>query len=188
MNRYTRGKVRRMKLCRLGLVLLCSVTDSPSTSLRLLCFQSTEMDSETQRTIALLEARSEYREVNDEDAEFDIDEELSETEAEVQTEAEIYKRTSEAYEALSTRLGEQKFLFEDRSCTLVFCHRLTINKSQVALFSVYRKDDSEMDSETQRTIALLEARSEYREVNDEDAEFDIDEELSESEAEVQREA
>ncbi|CAN7009973.1 unnamed protein product [Brassica oleracea var. botrytis] len=45
-----------------------------------------------------------------------------------------------------------------------------------------------MDSETQRTIALLEARSEYREVNDEDAEFDIDEELSESEAEVQREA
>ncbi|KAF2595031.1 hypothetical protein F2Q70_00043497 [Brassica cretica] len=34
----------------------------------------------------------------------------------------IYKRASEAYEALSTRLGEQKFLFEDRSCTLVFCH------------------------------------------------------------------
>ncbi|KAG7579699.1 Thioredoxin-like fold [Arabidopsis thaliana x Arabidopsis arenosa] len=35
-----------------------------------------------------------------------------------QREKQIYKRASEAYEALSTRLGEQKFLFEDRPSSL----------------------------------------------------------------------
>ncbi|RID44303.1 hypothetical protein BRARA_I01108 [Brassica rapa] len=35
-----------------------------------------------------------------------------------QREKLIYKRASEAYEALSTRLGEQKFLFEDRPSSL----------------------------------------------------------------------
>ncbi|ESQ50538.1 hypothetical protein EUTSA_v10022785mg [Eutrema salsugineum] len=35
-----------------------------------------------------------------------------------QKEKLIYKRASEAYEALSTRLGEQKFLFEDRPSSL----------------------------------------------------------------------
>ncbi|KAF2551744.1 hypothetical protein F2Q68_00033345 [Brassica cretica] len=33
-------------------------------------------------------------------------------------EKQIYKRASDAYEALSTRLGEQKFLFEDRPSSL----------------------------------------------------------------------
>ncbi|CAN8257641.1 unnamed protein product [Cochlearia groenlandica] len=35
-----------------------------------------------------------------------------------QREKQIYKRASEAYEALSTRLGEQKFIFEDRPSSL----------------------------------------------------------------------
>ncbi|KAF3510379.1 hypothetical protein F2Q69_00007427 [Brassica cretica] len=174
--------------------VLCSVTDSPSTSL-VFCHRGNICLCSCVHIGKVLFYKQTY---------------LTRENAE-QREKLIYKKESEAYEALSTRLGEHKFLFEDRSCTLVFCHRLTINKSQVALFSVYRyfvlfvclHDNTirslieclfslsflaEMDSETQRTIALLEARSEYREVNDEDAEFDIDEELSETEAEVQTEA
>lgn len=51
------------------------------------------MDSESLRTMAFLEARSEYNEMNEEDVEFDVEEELTETEAEIQTEAEVQTET-----------------------------------------------------------------------------------------------
>ena len=44
---------------------------------------------------------------------------------------QIYKRASEAYEALSTRLGEQKFLFEDRFAAI------TLTKLALYLFKTF---------------------------------------------------
>nr|VDD29024.1 unnamed protein product [Brassica oleracea] len=43
---------------------------------------------------------------------------LTKENAEQREKLQIYKRASEAYEALSTRLGEHKFLFEDRPSSL----------------------------------------------------------------------
>ncbi|WZZ45328.1 hypothetical protein YC2023_041587 [Brassica napus] len=85
--------------------VLCSVTDSPSTSL-VFCHRGNICLCSCVYIGKVLFYKQTY---------------LTRENAE-QREKLIYKRESEAYEALSTRLGEQKFLFEDRSCTLVFCH------------------------------------------------------------------
>ncbi|XP_018484397.1 uncharacterized protein LOC108855155 [Raphanus sativus] len=81
------------------------------------------MDSESLRTMALLEARSEYKEMNEEDVEFDVEEELTETEAEIQTEAEVQTETQAT---ASTQAAKPQRTIED-----LFDENENVQKKQV---------------------------------------------------------